>query len=221
MNIEQEIFKKSKVDFSKLLEYGFIQENNEYIYSKLLNNKKFSADVIIFEDGNILGKVIDLKTNEEYSNIKTPMEGTFVSGIRNEYKNILYDIKEKCFNDVYFIMDQSNIIANKIFEKYNISPEFLWERFPNYGVFRHEDNNKWFAIIMDIDEHKLTKKEHKNIEILNVKLDEKLVSKYLESEGFYEAYHMSHKTWITIPLDGRISIDEILNLVDISYSNTM
>ena len=30
-------------------------------------------------------------------------------------------------------------------EKYGASPENLWMRYPNYAIFRHADNGKWFA----------------------------------------------------------------------------
>ena len=40
-------------------------------------------------------------------------------------------------------------------KKYKAEPEFLWKRFPDYAVFRHQDNRKWFAIIMDVPAEKL------------------------------------------------------------------
>lgn len=219
MNIEQDIFQKSNVDYKKLIEYGFKMQNNNYYYSKKFHNNRFRADIIITNNGNIEGKVFDVETNEEYTNIRTTMEGTFVSSIRQEYINILYDIKDKCFNETYFIMKQSNRIVNKIFEKYKIKPEFLWKKFPNYGVFRNE-SGKWFGIIMDIDMFKLTQKEHNKVEIINVKLNEEMVRDLLEKEGYYKAYHINSKTWITINLDDKISDEVILELIDISYQNT-
>ena len=40
-------------------------------------------------------------------------------------------------------------------KKYKAEPEFLGKRFPDYAVFRHQDNRKWFAIIMDVPAEKL------------------------------------------------------------------
>ena len=34
--------------------------------------------------------------------------------------------------------------------KYRTEPEYLWRRFPHYAVLRHEDNRKWYGLIMDI-----------------------------------------------------------------------
>ena len=38
MLIEDEIFKKSKVDINKLLKYGFIEDNSIYKYTKYIMN---------------------------------------------------------------------------------------------------------------------------------------------------------------------------------------
>lgn len=35
-------------------------------------------------------------------------------------------------------------------EKYKIKPDYPFSTFPDYPVLRHEDNRKWFALIMEI-----------------------------------------------------------------------
>ena len=49
---------------------------------------------------------------------------------------------------------QNKSLRSSVFEyvkdKYKTEPEYLWMRFPNYAVFRHEDNNKWFALAMEV-----------------------------------------------------------------------
>ena len=39
--------------------------------------------------------------------------------------------------------------------KYKSKIEYLWSRFPNYAVFRNDNNKKWYGIIMDIPYKKL------------------------------------------------------------------
>ena len=46
-------------------------------------------------------------------------------------------------------------VIEYIKEKYKASPEYLWKRYPDYAVFRHDDNQKWFAIVMDVNSDKL------------------------------------------------------------------
>ena len=101
-------------------------------------------------------------------------------------------------------------------ETYQVEPEFLWEKFPNYGVFRNERSEKWFGIIVNIDKSKIIPKEKGEIEVLNVKLDDE-VPTYLKQKGIYPAYHLSKKSWASIILDDTLSDTEIMQLMNISY----
>ena len=59
------------------------------------------------------------------------------------------------------------------------------------------------------------------VEIINVKLDENKIQKLLKQKGFYKAYHMNKKSWITIILDDTLSDKYIMDLIDESYSYTV
>ena len=48
---------------------------------------------------------------------------------------------------MFFASDQANRIANLIYERYGVKPDFPWK--DDNGVFRHLDNNKWFSLIME------------------------------------------------------------------------
>ena len=37
-----------------------------------------------------------------------------------------------------------------IFEVYGVMPDFPWESNPTFAVYRHLNNRKWFALVMDI-----------------------------------------------------------------------
>ena len=37
-------------------------------------------------------------------------------------------------------------VYDHIQKKYHVKPEYLWRRYPDYAVFRHADNGKWFAL---------------------------------------------------------------------------
>ena len=213
LNIEGEIFKGSIVDFTKLSDYGFIKENNSYIYKKLLLDTEFEAIITIDDKKNLKGKVIDLQTGEEYLGLRTNMTGEFVNKVRELYKNILIDIKEHCFSTNCFMSNQANRIAKYIKEKYNNSPEFLWDKFDDCGVFRNSDNKKWYGIIMNIDISKIASGSG-SVEILNVKLDEEKIKQLLLKKGFYKAYHMNKKSWISIILNDTLKDEEILVLID-------
>ena len=62
--------------------------------------------------------------------------------------------------------NQKTRITNFIINEYNRKPEYLWEKFPNHFIFRHQDNKKWFALIANVAKEKATKKhkkKHKNL----------------------------------------------------------
>ncbi|MBR3146457.1 MAG: MmcQ/YjbR family DNA-binding protein [Bacilli bacterium] len=215
MNIENDIFKRSIVNTNKLTDYGFIKDNNKYTYEKEFFNN-FKA-IITIENNTVIGKVIDLEVNEEYISLRTNTTGEFVNTIREEYKKILEDIKKNCFETRYFIFDQSNRLTEYIKNKYNNTPEFLWEKFKGFGVFRNTNSEKWYALIANVDYSKLDNKTGE-VEIINLKLDENKIIELLKKKGFYKAYHMSKKDWISIILNDTIKDEEIEKLIDESYN---
>ena len=218
MNIEEEIFKKSHIIFEKLEEYGFIKKGNNYYYLKNFMNNEFKSEITITKEGQIKGKVIDKDFNEEYTGIRVENYiGQFANQVKEEYKNILLDIKNKCTTSDYFIYPQTNRIQKYIQEKYESIPEFLWERTPGCGVFRNKKNKKWYGIIMNINQNKLNKSKDKEIEIINIKLKESKIKELLKKDGFYPGYHMSKDNWITILLDDTLKDNEIKELIDESY----
>lgn len=217
MSLENDIFKRSIVNYNKLKEYGFKKNNNKYIYEKQFLNNSFKAIITIDEKGSVTGKVIDLEVDEEYLNIRTNMNGEFINKVRDEYKAILNDIKNNCFESKYYIFEQTNRINNYIKNKYNCNPEFLWEKTPGCGVYRNKNNNKWFGIIMNIDKSKIDN-DTGEVEIINVKLNPEIIKELIKQKGFYKAYHMNKNDWISIILNDTISDDKIYSLIDESYN---
>ena len=127
MNSYLELFKKSKCDFRKLLDYGFIMEDSNYKYSHFLIDN-LMMEIIISKYGLITFKVIDLIFGEEYTNYKVESQnGEYVNKVREEITKVLLDIKDKCFVTNFFIYSQSNRIAKLIKDKYGDDPLFLWK----------------------------------------------------------------------------------------------
>lgn len=56
------------------------------------------------------------------------------------------------------------------------------------------------------------------IEILNVKLDPVKIPLLEHADGFYPCYHMNRKHWITVALDGSVSDEYIMELLEESHS---
>ena len=188
-----------------------------HIYEKVFLNNTFKAIITIDNKGNIKGKVIDLQVDDEYIALRTNMNGEYVEKVRDSYKAILNDIKANCYESRYFIYDQTNRINNLIKIEFNDDPEFLWDNTPGCGVYRNKDTKKWYGIIMNIDYSKIDNKSGE-IEVLNVKLNEDKIQELIKKDGYYKAYHMNKKSWITIILNDTLSDLEILSLIKESYN---
>lgn len=222
MNIEYDIFKKYNPDFNKLIEYGFKKNKTEFIYEQLFKSGEFKTVIKISKSGNVSGKVFDVENDSEFLPIKIEIQqGNFIGEVREEYKNILINIRNNCFYQNYFISPQANRITDAIISKYGDNPDFMWEKFSDYGVFKNADNNKWYGIIMNINYSKLGLNNDSPVEIINLKLDKDEIQTLLKKDGFYPAWHMNKKYWITVTLDETIPDDKILNLVEESYSYTI
>lgn len=219
MTLEEEVFKKYKIEPFKLEEYGFKKNGDQYVYEENFLNNEFKA-VVTISNGKVYGKIIELEFGDEYTNFKVNgITGEFVNTVKLEYIKILNNIASFCFEKQYFLFEQSNRITRKIIEKYNVLPEFLWEKYPNIGVFRNARSDKWFGIIMDVDGKKIAPQKEGVVEVLNVKLDSD-VPKYIQKTGIYECYHMSKKNWVSIILDNTLKDEEIMELIGLSFNNS-
>ncbi len=222
MTIEEELLNKVKIDFNKISEYGFIKDNSGYNYSKNIMNNTFRVNIVIDNNGILKGKIYDLSFGDEYTNFRIENStSSFIKQVRKEFKNILIDIINNCSTKEKFTYEQSNRITKLIKEQYGDNPEFKWQKFPNYAIFRNKDSKKWYGIIMNLDKGKLDTKDTGEIEIINVKLEPNQIKKLLKKKGFYPAYHMNKKNWITIILNDTIEDDYIMKLIEKSYSYTL
>ena len=103
-------------------------------------------------------------------------------------------------------------------ETYGTEPDYPWNDWN--CVLRQRHNNKWYALIMEIEETKLGINSDRIVDVLNVKCDPLLIGSLRMKEGFYPAYHMNKDKWISILMDGTVPDNEIMELVELSYSLT-
>ena len=217
--MEYELFKKCLFDYSKLLNYGFKEENNIYYYEKYIIDNKYKICIKI-ENNNVIGKIYDLIFNDEYLNLNVDSNLSFNNKIKEEYIKVLKDIKVKCTKESLFVFKQSNEITSYIKGKYKVNPEFLWKESSGNGVFRNKYNKKWFGIIISVSKDKLDLKyKQEIIEVINLKIDEDMIKELIKINGFYRAYHMNKKSWISVILDDTLDNEIIYSLIDQSYNN--
>ena len=211
MSIEEKIFQKSQLVEKKLLTFGFQKQKDKYYYQKNIMNNKFLVDIIIDKDNRVSGKIYDNKTREEYTNFRIENFGAYANLIRDSYFSLLKEIRDNCFISKYFNSKQANRLVDLIKKEFNSDPEFLWDRNPNYGVFRDEASDKWLAIIMSVSKDKIIPKALGEVEIINVKVSD------LNKKGLYPAYHMNKDNWASIILDDSLTDQEIMELIKLNY----
>jgi predicted DNA-binding protein (MmcQ/YjbR family) len=117
-------------------------------------------------------------------------------------------------------MEHRNAVLKFIEEQYGTIPEYLWVKFPNYAVFRHQENRKWFAILMDVPVRKLGLPGDSTTDVLDIKCDPIMIGSLLNITGFLPAYHMNKFYWISILLNGSVPKEDIFGLLDLSYNLT-
>ena len=212
----KELLKNRKIEYNKLLKYGFILKNDTYIYEKnILNDFKV---VIEINKNKQISKVIDLIENDDYILVDVKSStGRFVGNIRDEYEKILKYIINNCTTMDVFKNKQTKEVINYVKEKYKDDVEYLWDKFPNNAIVRSKYNKKWYIVILTINENKLQLDKDKEIEIIDLRYDKNKINDVIDNIKIFPGYHMNKQSWITIKLDESIDIKEIYKLIDNSY----
>ena len=221
MSYGEELFIKMSPDFKKLQKFGFVKNGSNYFYSKNFLKDEYKAEITVDLKGKVTGKVIELETNEEYLPIHIESYiGAYVGTIREAYLTILKDIAEKCFIERQFVSEQANRISDKIYEKYGEKSDNPFAKGDVAAVFRYPENQKWYALIMNIKESLLTKGKREddshNVDVINLKIDTSKSDEIHKLKGVFPAYHMNHQQWISITLNDSLEDEIIMNLINVS-----
>ncbi len=222
MTIEEEIFARSIPDFAKLVKFGFVKNGSKYSFSGKFLNGDFTADVVVTSGGDVTASVFDVQAGERYLPLRAKSrQSAFVNEVRESYRAFLRKIKNACFVVQPFLTDQANRIAREAEKLFGDKIDFPFSTAPTYGIFRNPENRKWYGIIMNIPKSKIENSgraaslsaEEAIVEVINVKIDPEKSIELKKRRGFYDAYHMSKKNWITIALDGSVSDSLIVDLL--------
>lgn len=210
--------KNKSIDNNKLIKYGFVKKNKDYIYETTICDEQFKMIVTISNKQNA-SRLIDLANGDEY--ILTDIQdvvGEFVGSVREEYEEKLQDIFKKCTNPNIFKSNQTKEIIEYIRKKYEDELEFLWEKYDNNAIWRNKKNNKWYGVILTIKEEKLKSGSDKEIEIIDLRYEKEKTEEFINNETIFPGYHMNKKSWITVKLDYSVNTKTIFDLIDNSYN---
>ena len=56
-----------------------------------------------------------------------------------------------------------------ITDTYGAVGEYMWEKYPTFAVYRHQNNKKWFAVIMEIPKSKIGLTDDNLVSVVNLK----------------------------------------------------
>ena len=114
---------------------------------------------------------------------------------------------------------QPQALQTFIAREYAAEPDYPWQKYPEYAVFRHS-NGKWFALLMKISAEKIGRNAKEGeIWVVNLKNRPEQIGDLRMLAGIYPAYHMNKEHWISLNLK-EIPDDLLKSLVDESFRLT-
>ena len=102
---------------------------------------------------------------------------------------------------------------------YGTSPDYPFDEDFETAVLRHEDNRKWYAIVMRVSRRKFGFNNDEVIDVVNLKLPTEMFGSFGAADGVYPAYHMNKLHWISVLLPDAPD-DVVQFLVNVSFEAT-
>lgn len=213
-----EIFQYKSPNFEKLRVFGFIEQGAEYVYSTDILDGQFVLTVRIMRSGTVKTELLDKLTEEPYTlHLVKEAVGEFVGEVRGEYRRVLQKIADLCYEKDVFQGETAHALIAHVREKYGDEPEFLWERFPDCAVWRRKGNNKWYAAILSVERKKLGMPGDGKVHVLDVRADPLEAELIVDGVRIFPGYHMNKKHWISLPMDGTVPIEELIERLEESW----
>ncbi|MBR0261797.1 MAG: MmcQ/YjbR family DNA-binding protein [Selenomonadaceae bacterium] len=208
--------KNKKLNREKILSCGFEVDGENFIRrEKILN--QMTLTIIIDAGGCVTTKIFDADGEPYTLHLVEGANGKFVGSVKAEHERVLKNIYEQCFDDEIFKSAQTLKIIEYIREKFSDEPEFLWEKFPNFAIFRRKGNRKWYALIASIPKKYLRLGDDEEIEILNLRVEPQELDKIFDGEKYFRGWHMNKKSRMTLLLNETLTLEEIFARLEKSY----
>lgn len=216
---ESPFFEGKQVRWDTLLDFGFVQIQDTFSYSESFMDGDFEARIRILADGQVWGQIWDLGVSEPYlGHLVTVARGSYVNQIREAYGAILTQVASKCFEETPFVAAQANRLNAYIQRELGDQADFPFKRLPEARVFRRQDNQKWYALLLTTKAEKLSSQlvdidPNSQVTIVNLKIEEGKLNDLLACKGYYPSYHMNKSSWISVVLNDTVSDEQVFFLV--------
>ncbi len=225
MEFEERVFKGRRPVPEKLVAYGFLPDGDGFCYKCEILNGDFIVTVQVDGTGRVAGSVTDRMNDEEYVPLRCEaFTGPYVGSVREAYASVLRGIASDCCLETPFFEVQANRIAARILEIYGISPDYPFEggQDRSAAVFRHGEDGRWFAIVMNVRRSVLRGETgRESTDVMNLKINPADGDHLRAVPGIYPAYHMNRIHWISILLDGTLGDETVMELIGTSYRLTV
>lgn len=212
----KELFRGRKANQKALKEYGFKQsDKGGFICRKDIVGGQFLMEITV-SDGGVGATVYDKEAECPYYLFAVEgAEGAFVGEVRAEYESVLNEISDKCFAAAEVFRDSTaKAVIEYARKKYRTPLEFLWQ--DENAVMRRKDNRKWYMAVLKVKAERIGL-EGGVMEIIDLRAPAAEIQKLIDGVNYLPAYHMNKKSWITVPLDGRVNAEIVCAMVDMSY----
>ena len=105
------------------------------------------------------------------------------------------------------------------FTAYGTSPDYPFEGDFETAVLRHEDNRKWYALVMRVSRRRFGLDSDEVIDAVNMKVPVAISGSFIAADGIYPAYHMNKQHWISVLLPDAPD-DAVRFLASVSFEAT-
>lgn len=106
-------------------------------------------------------------------------------------------------------------------EKYRIEPEILPFSKEDYGVYRHPDTGRWFAVFIVKDRSAFGLPGFGDVEVVSFKIRDRMLAGFVTQQpGYLHGFPASNWNWTTAVLDGTVPYEDICRWIDESYGAT-
>lgn len=220
MTFEDAYFKQKRLNPDSLQAFGFRTTDKGWELRKPLIDQELEARLLIDEEGNLRGQVVDVDLNEPYDTFRSPQaRGTYVGQVRQAYGALLSQVAESCYEDQLFSSPQANRLTNFLTQEFSDQADHPFEKYPDYLSYRIA--GKWYALLFPLKGGKLgldSEKAGQIYDVVNLKVDPKDMEQLMKMEGIFPSYHMSKKSWISLVLDETLPDETVFKLAARSRS---
>lgn len=170
----------------------------------------------VSSEGEMKSGLFDPMTGEPYVLHRIEeATGAFVGQVREELKGWEEKVLSCCLEEPAEELPRR--LVHHIYDHYGDSPEYLWENFPDYAVWRRKDTRTWYALMGKVERRKLGLEGKELVDILDVRMETGELDVLVDGKRYFRGWHMNKKHWCTVLLDGSMAFEELCALVEESF----